>query len=141
MPSRRNLQLKVLLRSPPIAVFEFFTTHEGRERFLCETSTDNLGEALLTFPNGERTTIVDVQRVTGRRFRFTYFSDPVQVEFDAAGEGTIVTLTTTVAAAEAEEIRAGWVSVLLALKTAADFGKYLRNHDRSRCWDQDFVDN
>ena len=39
------------------------------------------------------------------------------------------------------ENRAGWVSVLLTLKAAADFGVDLRNHDPTRTWDQDFADN
>jgi hypothetical protein len=36
---------------------------------------------------------------------------------------------------------AGWVSVLLALKAAADFGIDLRNHDPARTWNKGYVDN
>jgi hypothetical protein len=39
------------------------------------------------------------------------------------------------------EVRAGWVSVLLALKAAADFGVDLRNHDAARTWAQGYCDN
>ena len=39
------------------------------------------------------------------------------------------------------EVRAGWVSVLLALKAAADFGVELRNHDPARTWAQGYCDN
>jgi hypothetical protein len=39
------------------------------------------------------------------------------------------------------ETQAGWVSVLLALKGAVDYGVDLRNHDNSRTWRKGFVDN
>jgi hypothetical protein len=39
------------------------------------------------------------------------------------------------------EMAAGWVSVLVALKAATDFGVDLRNHDPERTWEQRFVDN
>lgn len=35
---------------------------------------------------------------------------------------------------------AGWVSVLLGLKTAVEFGKDLRNGDPERDWKSDYVD-
>jgi hypothetical protein len=36
------------------------------------------------------------------------------------------------------ETLAGWVSVLLALKAAVEFGVDLRNHDPARSWDQGY---
>ncbi|MGH9769506.1 MAG: hypothetical protein ACREAB_18940 [Blastocatellia bacterium] len=39
------------------------------------------------------------------------------------------------------EVIAGWVSVLMALKAAVDFGIDLRNHDPQRTWDEGFVEN
>jgi hypothetical protein len=60
---------------------------------------------------------------------------------DGAG-GTDLTLTDAgVREADYAETHAGWVSVLLALKAAADHGVDLRNHDEQRTWDQGFVDN
>ncbi len=35
----------------------------------------------------------------------------------------------------------GWISVLLALKAAADFSIDIRNHDARRTWDQGYCDN
>ncbi|GAG35938.1 unnamed protein product, partial [marine sediment metagenome] len=46
-----------------------------------------------------------------------------------------------VPSAHREEVIAGWVSVLMALKGAADFGVDLRNHDPHRSWDQGYCDN
>ena len=39
------------------------------------------------------------------------------------------------------EFAAGWVSVLLAMKAAVDFGVDLRNHDAQRSWSQGYADN
>jgi hypothetical protein len=38
-------------------------------------------------------------------------------------------------------VNAGWVSVLLGLKAAADHGVDLRNHDAARTWSQGYCDN
>ncbi|HEX5689403.1 MAG TPA: hypothetical protein VFX76_05345, partial [Roseiflexaceae bacterium] len=63
------------------------------------------------------------------------------LEEDGAG-GTEVLLTDRdVPAADRAEVAAGWVSVLLALKAAADFGVDLRNHDSARTWDQGYAEN
>ena len=40
-----------------------------------------------------------------------------------------------------EETKAGWVSVLLALKAYADFGVDLRNHRKEKSWENHFIDN
>ena len=39
------------------------------------------------------------------------------------------------------EVIAGWVSVLMAMKAAVDFGVDLRNHDPERTWWQGYADN
>ena len=39
------------------------------------------------------------------------------------------------------EVTAGWVSVLLAMKAAVDYGVDLRNHDETRTWSSGFADN
>lgn len=39
------------------------------------------------------------------------------------------------------EVIAGWVSVLMALKGAVDFGIDLRTHDPDRHWEKGYVDN
>ena len=45
-----------------------------------------------------------------------------------------------VPAAWRHEHRAGWVSVLLALKAAVDFAVDLRNRDPDRTWEDGYVD-
>jgi hypothetical protein len=41
---------------------------------------------------------------------------------------------------ERDDNLAGWVTVLLTLKAAADFGVDLRSHDPARTWGQGYVD-
>jgi hypothetical protein len=56
--------------------------------------------------------------------------------------GTGLTLTDTgVSPLDRTEVIAGWVSVLMALKAAVDFGVDLRTHDPMRNWDSGFVEN
>lgn len=55
--------------------------------------------------------------------------------------GTDLQLTETgVPESETLENLPGWVSVLLALKAAVDFGVDLRNHHPARQWEQGYVD-
>jgi hypothetical protein len=46
-----------------------------------------------------------------------------------------------VPSADRVEVIAGWVSVLLSLKAALDFGVDLRSDDPQRTWDQGYVEN
>jgi hypothetical protein len=39
------------------------------------------------------------------------------------------------------QIAAGWVSWLMAMKAAVDFGVDLRNHDAERTWFDGYADN
>ena len=43
--------------------------------------------------------------------------------------------------ADRVDVTAGWVSVLLALKAAVDFGVDLRNHDPQRSWEHGYAEN
>jgi hypothetical protein len=64
---------------------------------------------------------------------------PTRAELQPDGaRGTDLTL---VADGDDAETRAGWVSVLLALKAASDFGVDVRNHDARRTWSQGYCDN
>jgi hypothetical protein len=56
--------------------------------------------------------------------------------------GTDLELTDRgVPAQDRTEVIAGWVSVLMALKAAVDFGGDLRNHNQQRTWETGFADN
>ena len=63
------------------------------------------------------------------------------LEEDEQG-GTDLTLTDEgVPPKDRAEVIAGWVSVLMALKAAVDFGVDLRAHDPNRHWGNGYVEN
>ncbi|NNE99562.1 MAG: hypothetical protein HKN25_11135, partial [Pyrinomonadaceae bacterium] len=72
-----------------------------------------------------------------------YFGSNVKFTLDDDGSGgTDLTLRCTgVNKDSREEVIAGWVSVLMAMKAAVDHGVDLRNHDASRTWADGFADN
>jgi uncharacterized protein YndB with AHSA1/START domain len=135
---------RVHLTSAPAAVYDLLATAAGRRRFWAESAEERDGTIEFRFSNGAvwRGRVLD--REPARRFAVEYFGGSratFECEADGSG-GTDLTVTESgIDPDEWDENRAGWVSVLLALKAAADFGVDLRNHDRSRTWDEGFVDN
>lgn len=132
------------LRSAPEQVWAMLTTDEGRARFWAESAVEANGVIHFRFPNGFQWDARILHAAPARSFAMEYIGGSVTrfaLESDSAG-GTELTLTDSgVPDAEWEATLAGWVSVLLALKAAADFGVDLRNHDARRTWEQNFVDN
>ncbi|HEX6386857.1 MAG TPA: SRPBCC domain-containing protein, partial [Anaerolineae bacterium] len=96
------------------------------------------------FPDGQRWSGRILEQQPPRRFVVEYFGGSMttfELADDGAG-GTDLTLSDAgVPAADRAEVTAGWVSVLLALKAAVDFGVDLRNHDPRRTWDTGYADN
>ena len=97
---------------------------------------------VLSFPDGSEETCRVIRAERPGIFEFEYFGSTVLVELAEDGSGgTDVTLTNSgVAATDLDDVRAGWLNVLLPLKAAADFGIDLRNHDPMRTWRQGYVD-
>jgi uncharacterized protein YndB with AHSA1/START domain len=138
------IEWRLHLHSPPEAIFDFWATNKGREQFWAERSRESPAGFTLEFVNGQT---IDVELVESRRpehFAFRYFSgSTVTVSFvpDGAGGCDLHLVENELPETEYSENRAGWVSVLLALKAAADFGVDLRGHDPERSWDQGYADN
>jgi uncharacterized protein YndB with AHSA1/START domain len=139
-----SITWRLHLQSSPEVVYRFLSTDEGRSRFWAESTVETDGEILFQFPDGERWQgrILDAQ--PNRLYQVEYYGGSVAtflLEPDGEG-GTDVTLTDKgVPAAHRLEVVAGWVSVLLALKAAADHGVDLRNHDPQRTWATGYADN
>lgn len=75
-------------------------------------------------------------------FRIEYFGTEVTFRLTSVADGTDLSLTALTNNENAkQEMTAGWVSVLLAMKAAVDFGIDLRNHHPGRIWDNGFLDN
>lgn len=125
-------------------MYDLIATSEGRRRFWAESAEEQNGVVEFRFSNGGVWRGRVLERDAPHRFAVEYFGGS-RATFECAEDGaggTDLTLTETgISPDEWEENHAGWVSVLLALKAAADFGVDLRNHDPSRSWDAGFVDN
>jgi hypothetical protein len=124
-------------------VLRFLASAEGRAAFWAEAAPQHDGVIEFAFPNGLRTRSRLLETVPGQRFALDYFGSPTLFELTSDGRGgtDLNLLAEDVPASDWHEVHAGWVSVLLTLKAAADFGIDLRNHDPVRSWDQGFADN
>ena len=141
--SPNTIQWKIHLRSPRQQVFELLATDDGRSQFWAEAAPEVDGTIHFQFVNGWEFNGEIFEKVAPERFTVGYFGGS-RVEFvlaeDGAG-GTDLTMTETgVPEANLPDNSPGWVSVLLALKAAADFSIDLRNRHPQRTWNQGYVD-
>ena len=138
------IRWRLHLRAAPVAVYRLLAEDEGRARFWAESAVERDGEIDWRFPDGLTLTSQMVTKGPPHAFVVEYFGGSI-ARFDLADDGAGGTdLTVTDSAppsSDRVETYAGWISVLLALKGAADFGVDLRNHDPRRAWEQGFVDN
>ena len=143
-PDPNTIIWRLHLRSAPAAVYELLATDAGRARFWAEQAVERDGAIEFVFPGGQRWRGAILERRPPQRFVVVYYGGSTttfELAQDGAG-GTELTLTDVgVREADRMEVVAGWVSVLMALKAAADFGVDLRNHDQQRTWEQGYVEN
>jgi uncharacterized protein YndB with AHSA1/START domain len=134
---------KIHCRSDIDKVFSFFTSDEGRRKFWAESAVQNNDTIHFMFPNGQEYKSLIKEIRPPNEFAIDYFSSDVTFllqETDDAGTDLQV-INSGVKDEEFYEVQAGWISVLLALKAAVDFNIDLRNHDKTKTWDQQYVDN
>ena len=138
----KSLYWKLHLKSPPDKVFDLLTSDQGREKFWAEKSVANENKFELTFPNGETTEVFVVEE-KNHTFEFIYFRTIVIISLvgDEDNGTDLVLNNKNIPADDYDMMASGWVSVLMALKAAADYDIDLRNHDSSRTWDEGYVDN
>jgi uncharacterized protein YndB with AHSA1/START domain len=135
------IRWKVALKSPPARVYEALTTDGGRAAFWALEAIGRDGAIHFRFPNGWTETSPIVEAKPGQGLALVYFGMPTRFEIEPAGEGSVLTLTAEGAAEhDWNDVHAGWVSVLLALKAHVDFGIDLRNGDPACSWELGFVD-
>jgi uncharacterized protein YndB with AHSA1/START domain len=143
-PDPALIRWRLHLASPPERVYRALATDAGRAGFWAESAVERDGVIHFVFPNGAEWRGRLLEADPPRRFRVEYYGGSVTT-FALAADGhggTDLTLTDEgVPAADRAEVAAGWVSVLLALKAAVDFGADLRAHDPARTWDQGYAGN
>ena len=139
-----TIRWRVHLASPRERVYEMLTTAAGRRRFWAVSAPAREGNRIeFHFHNGATLVSRVLEAAPPARIRITYFDDSiVTFELMADGEGGTDILLTESGVPEETRVgnHAGWVSVLLSLKAAADHGIDLRNHDPHRPWDRGYVD-
>ncbi len=120
------------------------STDDGRASFWAESAIEKHGTIDFIFPNGQRWKGNIIEQLRPRRYTLEYIGGTItsfDLEDDGSG-GSLLTLRDAgVRAEDWEEVMAGWVSVLMALKAAVDFGVDLRNHDARYNWEEGFVEN
>lgn len=134
-----NIQLK----SDPNTVFDMLDTDEGRAQFWAESAVEEKGVIHFKFINGWQYESRILTRNKPTLFSIDYFETPVEFHIkETTNGGSILTVVNEgIPDHDFNEVHAGWVSVLLVLKAAADHGIDLRNHDASKTWDEGFVEN
>ncbi len=134
----------VRLTSPPDAVYGMLATDAGRARFWAESAVEVAGCIRFRFPNGATWVGRILEKEPERRFAVEYYGDS-RTSFLLApltsGGTDLTVMDEGVPPEDWCEVLAGWVSVLLALKAAVDYGVDLRNHDPAATWDQGYADN
>ncbi len=138
----RSLSWKIALKTSPEKIYQSIASDSGRETFWAERSIEKDGVIEFHFPNGERCHAPVLEKTPPTRFALRYFGAPTTFEIVPDGAGAVLTLAVSgIREDEWLDTYAGWVSVLMNLKSVADFGADLRNHDAERTWNQGFVDN
>jgi uncharacterized protein YndB with AHSA1/START domain len=133
---------RLSLASPPERVFELLDTDEGRTRFWAERSRTVPGGFELDFPAGLTEVVEVLERDPPTRLKIRYFGAETELELAPREDGGCLFQVTCRCEDPAAwiEFHPGWVSWLLVLKAAADFGVDLRNGSPDRAWGQRYVD-
>lgn len=138
------IRWKLHFRSPPEKVYQALATDEGRKSYWAESAKECNGELHYVFLNEIENRGRILEREPNRCFVVEYFGWHVTFDLAADAEigGTDFTMTCRgVEEADLAEITAGWVSWLLTMKAAVDFGVDLRNHNHKRSWFTGYADN
>jgi uncharacterized protein YndB with AHSA1/START domain len=139
-----EIHWRLHFNSSPEKVYEALATDEGRSRFWAESAEERDGEVEFRFLNEPKVLKGAVLRKDPPHvFSVEYFASKATFTMDPDGAGgTDLSLRAyDVDEQWRMEMAAGWISVLMSMKAAVDFGVDLRNHDPERTWDQGFVDN
>lgn len=142
-PDPDIIRWRMYFRSKPDAVYQALATADGRSRFWAESAHEQDAVIHFIVPGGLESRGRILEAVPDRCFTAEYFGWTVRFDLrpDAAGGTDLEMTCRNVPAADRVEVIAGWVSVLMAMKAAVDFGVDLRNHDPGRTWWQGYADN
>lgn len=139
-----TIRWQLHLRSPVARVYQALSTDDGRASFWAESAIEQDGVIRFIFPNGATWNAKIIQAIPPNRYMLEYYGDSVttfELREDGQGGTDLILTDSGVPAQDRTEVIAGWVSVLMSLKAAVDFGVDLRTHDPDRNWDHEYVEN
>jgi uncharacterized protein YndB with AHSA1/START domain len=138
-----TIRWKMHFKSPREEVFQALATDVGRARFWGESAPEVDGRITFNFVDHPPVSGRVLKNEPPRLFAVEYFDAVVEFSLhdDGSGGTDLALVSTGVPESNRVEIIAGWVSVLMAMKAAVDFGVDLRNHDESRAWNSGYADN
>jgi uncharacterized protein YndB with AHSA1/START domain len=143
-PDPDTIRWRLHLRSPIATVYQALSTDSGRDSFWAESAKEQDGVIRFVFPNRATWEGRILQAVPPHLFSVSYYGHSVTT-FELADDGqggTDLTMTDSgVPLQDRAEVIAGWISVLMNLKAAVDFGVDLRAHNPERHWDNGYVEN
>lgn len=140
----KDIKWKVKFKSTPSRVFSFLNTDKGRASFWAETANEKNGMVHFKFINGQSYLGKILDRKQDRLFHLDYFHSDVYfyLTMNTKDEGTLLSLENRgVKDEDYCEVKSGWISVLMNMKSVIDYQVDLRNHDKEICWDQGFIGN
>ena len=139
----KTITWKLHLKSDPKTVFDLLASADGRKRFWAEKATEHSGLIHFLFPNGQSYKGQIIKTIPHREFHLDYFNSLVKFNLEASENGgtDLTLINENVNESDFNEVSAGWISVLMNLKAAADFQCDLRNHNSNKTWDQGYVNN
>lgn len=141
--SKGKIEWKVHFKSSRTEVYESLSTDQGRAKFWAEEAIEKDGYIEFYILNYQRYRARILSAIPPRHFKLEYFGTEVAFELlETEDGGTDLILSATTPSEQVKfEMTAGWVSVLMAMKAAVDFGVDLRNHHEDRVWDKGYLDN
>ena len=132
---------RVSLASAAEDVFALLATDEGRERHWARRSRTTDDGFELEFAGGLKEHVVVLESTPPTRMRIRYFGSESELMLKPSDGGCVLEVTCRCEDDAAWlEFFPGWVSWLLVLKAAADFGVDLRNGSPERSWNERYVD-
>ena len=139
-----TIEWRIHFKSKPEKVFDFLNTKKGREKFWSESANEKEGKIEYIFPGRQTWTGSILERIPNKRFVVEYYGGSItafELTIDEKGETELHLRDQNVLKKGEKDVLAGWVSVLMAMKEAVDFGIDLRNHNPERTWDRGYCDN
>lgn len=142
--TKGQINWRVHFSSPIEKVYKALSTDEGRGQFWAEKTLEKDGYIQFEILNYPIYPAKIIAKEENKLFHIEYFGTDVQFQLlpTIDDNGTDLILTAITYNDEVKyEMTAGWVSVLMAMKAAVDFGVDLRNHNTNRVWEYGYLDN